>query len=107
MPDTDRLTAELDVFRRRGYHKRASSTVARWQSDRAAEDIPRLVAALETALEALGRHQHAITDSRGTICAGCLSDWPCPDTAAITAALTGHEQAKVQSTEGEKNNGSD
>jgi len=30
---------------------------------------------------ALQRHQHKLTDSRGDCCAGCLSDWPCPDAA--------------------------
>lgn len=28
---------------------------------------------------ALARHQHKLRDSRGAVCAGCLSDWPCPD----------------------------
>ncbi len=37
------------------------------------------VAALEAALH---RHQHKLTDSFGEVCAGCLSDWPCPDLAA-------------------------
>lgn len=35
---------------------------------------------------ALARHQHKLTDSRGDCCAGCLSDWPCPD-AGYTATI--------------------
>jgi len=54
-----------------------------------------LLAALETALEALARHQQFITDRKGTICAGCLEDVPCPDTARVTAALLGKDRADV------------
>jgi hypothetical protein len=36
-------------------------------------------ASLESALR---RHQHKLTDRLGKVCAGCLSDWPCPDLAA-------------------------
>lgn len=88
MPDTDRLSAELATIR-----ERAAGPFYKFRDiDASQADVPRLIAALETALEALGRHQHAITDSRGTICAGCLSDWPCSTIAVITAALTGTEQ---------------
>jgi hypothetical protein len=32
---------------------------------------------------ALRRHQHKLTDRLGDCCAGCLDDWPCPDTALL------------------------
>lgn len=37
------------------------------------------VAELQAALR---RHQHKLTDRLGEVCAGCLSDWPCPDLTA-------------------------
>lgn len=52
-------------------------------------DVPRLLAAVDVLLAALVRHQHKLTDSKGDCCAGCLRDWPCPDTAAVAAALLG------------------
>jgi hypothetical protein len=52
-------------------------------------DVPALLAALETALAALSRHQQTITDSKGTICAGCLYPVPCPDKARVSTALLG------------------
>lgn len=58
--------------------------------DRAYEEhvrAERAKAALDAARAALARHQHKITDSQGTICAGCLRDWPCPDIRAVEAAL--------------------
>jgi hypothetical protein len=70
----DRVTAELAAIRADGHLEGPA---------------PRLLAALETALEALARHQQFITDRKGTICAGCLEDVPCPDTARVTAALLG------------------
>jgi hypothetical protein len=48
-----------------------------------------LLAALETALEALARHQGVYADAEGTVCAGCLEPVECPDTARVTAALLG------------------
>ena len=36
---------------------------------------------LQAAHVALARHQHKLADKNGEFCAGCLSDWPCPDMA--------------------------
>ena len=38
------------------------------------------VAALEAALR---RHTHTCTDSKGTVCGGCLEPAPCPDAALL------------------------
>ena len=51
--------------------------------------ITALLAAVDAAQAALARHQHKITDRQGTICAGCLREWPCPDAGVITRALNG------------------
>jgi len=66
-----------------------STLLGRAQALVSLADIPRLVAALEAALAALARHQKTITDKHGTVCAGCLSGWPCPDSEVVARELLG------------------
>jgi hypothetical protein len=58
--------------------------------------MPCLLAALEAADAALRRHMHPFTDHQGiSLCGGCLRPSPCPDEAAITAALAGKDAPDV------------
>ena len=54
-----------------------------------AAEFPEILQAEEEAVAplraALQRHMHKLTDSHGDCCAGCLSDWPCPDAVLIEA----------------------
>jgi hypothetical protein len=54
-------------------------------------DLRKALAAVEALQDALRRHQHKLTDKRGDCCAGCLSDWPCPDSGAAARKLLGEE----------------
>jgi hypothetical protein len=63
--------------------------IAEWSAAEGARRTLRLIAATETALEALTRHQGVFTDANGSVCVGCLRPEPCPDTALVTAALLG------------------
>lgn len=89
MTDTDPLTAELAVIRRRREQSEMDGllrpTVA--QLDQSAEDVPRLLDAVE---KALALHVPVGADSFDAgFCGHCGYDWPCKDRQAITAALTG------------------
>jgi hypothetical protein len=89
----DPLAAELAAIRERGYRKVAGAQCARL-SDAAAGDMPRLVAAVEAAA---GRHVRAVIDARPPFpyCKTCSGRpaWPCPEVAAISAALLGQDGA--------------
>ena len=56
-------------------------------------DAERLADAVEALQDALHRHQHKLTDSRGDCCAGCLWDWPCPDSGAAARVLLSKENS--------------
>lgn len=63
-----------------------------------------LLAAVEAAL----KHHRRVPDQRGVadgpprppICEGCRIAWPCPEVAAITAALTGTQPSEEESDRG-------
>lgn len=91
--DDDGVTALLDVIRERNEERIRFSRYTDWtvEHDVAEGDVRRLLAVADVLLAALERHQHKITDSKGTICAGCLNDWPCPDIERVRAVLLGKE----------------
>ena len=71
--------AERYVFRvqRRG---KLTPHQARQLAEARAEAAEAKVAELEAALR---RHTHTCTDSKGTVCGGCLEPAPCPDAALL------------------------
>jgi hypothetical protein len=95
MPDPGPLAAELaaikerhEELRSRYGHVGGLLVLAKVQMD-----VPRLLAAVEALQDALLRHQHKLTDRRGDCCAGCLSDWPCPDSDVAARALLGEGES--------------
>lgn len=73
----ERLTAELAAIKERVADPFTSAA-------RSAEDVPRLVKALEAVL---AEHHEAFTEPG--FCAGCGFALPCATIRAITSALTG------------------
>jgi hypothetical protein len=91
MTAPDDLSATLAGIKDRGYRNGATGAECARLSDAAAEDVPRLVAALETAL---AHHVEAVifgTPEPFRYCKTCSGHpaWPCPEVADITAALAG------------------
>ena len=90
MADTDAVTAYLDEIRGRGYHNGETGAMAHRLSDAAAEDVPRLLAAIEGVLA-----EHRPEDSGQRIgseaewCESCGYCWPCSTVRAISRALLG------------------
>ena len=103
---TDRVAAYLNQVRERGYRNGVGVTTAARLSDTAAEDVPRLLAAVDEALA-----WHAPETSRGrTVCISCTdyddhADWPCGEYEAISRALLGTNEMAghgQQAPEGER-----
>lgn len=94
MPDaTDPAASALD-----GIRKRANGPMRKFGDvDASQRDIARLIAAVEAALS---RHVQAVIEDMPDpfhYCETCAGHpaWPCPEVAAITAALAGKEAASA------------
>jgi hypothetical protein len=99
MPDTDQVAAYLAEVRERvaatktsahGYTPRGEALPAgpcgEWllANLAAAQHVPRLLAAVEAALE-----EHYPDAEPVSFCEGCALCWPCPTMVAISRALLG------------------
>jgi hypothetical protein len=94
MTDSD-PSSILSPIRERAQNVRTAPALSKardWACINSAADVPRLLAAVEAALDL---HQ-PVDRGTGAQCKGCATHvtftrWPCPTVAAITAALTGKE----------------
>lgn len=84
-PSPDPVTAYLVEVGERGYRKGATGRECNRLSDAAADDIPRLVAAV---WKALGRHEPTV-HRRLPVCRWCEEAWPCNAVREVNSALLG------------------
>jgi hypothetical protein len=90
----DELSSALEEIRARGYRRDQNGAAAFRQSDDAARDVPRLLAAVDAAL---AHHEKHLATGTQSVCTGCLDaygepvEWPCEEYRAITRALTGED----------------
>ncbi len=81
----DRVASALAEIKAQLWLRDRMGAAAYRQSDEAARVVPRLVAAVETALS----YHRQVAPQFGRACLTCGRPWPCAQYKAITTALTG------------------